>query len=205
MTQGAQTGRRVLPLLFVIQFLSWSAMFCLWVYAVPVIAEAGGDGTGYISAATTVAMCFALYALLGTTLSFAVPGLIRRLDAGRVHGCALLVGGGGIALLGVHPAGAALLLAFAAVGVAWASLSSIPSALVSASASEGQGARRTRLFAFSTVIPQVVVTLLLAALAPAFAEGHASLVMFAGGVAMAIAGVVALLFHRTLAIDIPDW
>lgn len=183
MTAPGTSGVRVLPLLFVIQFLSWSAMFCLWVYAVPTVAEGGEAGANYLSAATTVAVCFSFYALFGTLLSFAVPGLIRRFDAGWVHGIALLAG----------------------VGIAWASLSSIPYALVSATAPEGQGARRVRLFAFSTVLPQVVTTLILAMLAPVLSDRHASLVMFAGGAAMALAGVIALLFHRRLAIDIPDW
>ncbi len=205
MTAPGTSGVRVLPLLFVIQFLSWSAMFCLWVYAVPTVAEGSEAGANYLSAATTVAICFSLYALFGTILSFAVPGLIRRFDAGRVHGCALLAGGGAIAALGLHPAGLMLLLTFASVGIAWASLSSIPYALVSATAPEGQGARRVRLFAFSTVLPQVATTLILAMLAPALSDRHASLVMFAGGAAMALAGVIALLFHRRLAIDIPDW
>ena len=210
MTTAPHSEPKVLPLLFVIQFLSWSAMFCLWVYAVPVMAEGAGNGAGnggvsYAQAALVVAMGFALYALLGTSLAFAVPSLIRRFGAGTVHGCALLTGGCAIASLGLHPAGAGLLFAFAGIGIAWASLSSIPYALVGASAPPGRGAQRMRLFAFSTVIPQIVVTLLLATLAPAFAEHRVSLVMFAGGGAMAMAGVIALLFRGRLTVEIPDW
>lgn len=194
-----------LPVLFVIQFFSWSAMFCLWVYAVPVIAAAQPSGGSYSSAATTAASGFTLYAVLGTSLAFVGPRPVARLGAGVVHGMALLAAGCGIILFGLHPAGLALFAAFALIGVGWASMSSIPYALASAVAPPGRGARRMRLFAFSTVLPQVAVTLLLALVGHGLELQTSSIVTVAGGGAMLIAAFVALLFRHQLNVEIPDW
>ena len=165
-------ARSILPPLFVIQFLSWSGMFCLWIYAVPVIAHqvlhAAPETAAYRSALITVSACFALYAVLGAALSFAVPAVVARFGNGVTHGAALLIGGAGIAALGLVGRPAGLALAFPLIGIGWASMSNIPYAIASAAAPEGRGAHFLRVFGLSTVIPQVAVTLGLAVFAPAW-------------------------------------
>ncbi|CAM3268911.1 hypothetical protein SPAN111604_14010 [Sphingomonas antarctica] len=195
----------LLPLLFLVQFLSWSAMFCLWVYAVPVIAASRPFNEGYASAATTAASGFALYAVLGACIAFAGPRLIGRFGAGATHGASLIAASAGMMLFGRFPFGFALLSAFTLIGVGWASMSSIPYALASAAAPEGGGAKHMRVFAFSTVVPQVAVTLLLASLGPRLALWPPSLVIMAGSAAMLLSGCVSLIFQHRMNVIITDW
>jgi len=201
--------RRVLLPLFVVQFLSWSGMFCLWIYAVPVVTQfvyrASSDGKAYRDGLFAVSACFALYALLGACLAFALPRVIRHFGAGTVHGCALLIGAAGLASLGVVQQPLLLVPGFAAIGVGWSSLSNIPYAIAGAAAPEGRGAHILRLFGFSTVAPQIAMTLGLAAASRFWFGDAVNRVMLAGGMMMALAGLTTLALRARFDLAPADW
>ncbi len=205
--QTARTG--VLVPLFVTQFLSWSGMFCLWIYAVPVITQfifqaRGGTGD-YRRGLIAVSACFALYALLAALLAFALPALLRRFGAGTIYGVALLTGSAGLMTLGVAETPLALVPAFVAIGVGWSAMSNIPYALAATIASKGRGSHTLRLFSFSTVLPQVATTLFLAiAAAPLFGDAL-NRVMLIGGAMMALGGVVALALRQRFDLSAESW
>ncbi|HEX7850826.1 MAG TPA: hypothetical protein VF485_13940 [Sphingomonas sp.] len=177
-------------------------MFCLWVYALPVIARIAGDTR---HALLIVSGCFALYALLATLFAFALPRLIGRFGAARVHGSGLLIGAAGLAVLGITQVALLLVPAFVAIAVAWSCMANIPYALAGAAAPEGRGAHTLRLFGFSTVIPQIVVSLCLAIGATWMFGDLIGRVMVLGGAMMAASGVLALVFARRLDVPIADW
>ena len=205
--QTARAG--VLAALFVIQFLSWSGMFCLWIYAVPVIIQfllhTNGTTSAYQSGLIAVSACFALYALLAALLAFALPALLRRFGAGTIYGVALLAGSAGLMIVGIAETPLALVPAFVAIGVGWSAMSNIPYALAGAVAPQGRGSHTLRLFSFSTVLPQVATTLFLAiAAAPLFGDAL-NRVMLAGGGMMALGGVVALALRQRLNLPAESW
>ena len=202
-------ARHLLAPLFAIQYFAWSAMFCLWIYALPVIGHilhpGGAALADYQHLLILVSAGFAFYSVLGTSLSLVVPRLVDRLGNGVVLGLGLLFGGGGFALLGVTTRVGWVGPAFAAIGIAWAALSSIPYALASAAAPEGRGALFMRLFGFSTVIPQVVTTLGLALLGTAWLGADIGRVMLIAAGSMAIAGLIALMFRKRFAVTAEPW
>jgi maltose/moltooligosaccharide transporter len=198
----------VLLPLYLVQFLSWSGIFCLWIYAVPVIAGEvlrGGKGGPYGSAMAVVGACFALYAILGASLAFVLPRVIARVGVRLTYGLSLLTGAAGIGALGVITQPIWLLPAFAALGVAWCAMSNIPYAVVSAVAPSGRGAHMMRLFAFSTVAPQVVMTMALALMAPRLSGSAAHWVMIAGGALMGSGVLLALVFGGRFVVTGEDW
>ena len=148
---------------------------------------------------------FAFYSWLGASLSFAIPRLVDRLGNVIVLGLGLLIGAGGFALLGTTTRIGWLVPAFAAIGIAWASLSSIPYALASAAAPDGKGALFMRLFGFSTVLPQVVTTLGLALLGAAWFGADIGRAMLAAAGSMTLAGLLALTFRNRFAITLEPW
>ena len=192
--------RRIAPLLFAIQFLGWSGMFCLWIYAVPVavrnVFHTGMVGPGYHDALIAVSACFAGYALVAGVLAFGLPQLVARWGAGGVHGVALLVGAVGIVGLGLIDRPSLLPIAFAAIGVAWASIANIPYAIVGAAAPDQRVGHVMRVFGFSTIVPQMVVTLALATFGEAWLGDSIGRVMIAGGAMMAGGGVLTLIYRR---------
>ncbi|MEO7247329.1 MAG: hypothetical protein ABIW31_02655 [Novosphingobium sp.] len=193
----ARQFHRALIRLFLIQFFSWSAMFSLWIYAVPLVAGnvlhlTPQTAGGLAPAVVTVSLCFAAYATLGVLGSFALPVLIGRFGHSAVYGALLLVGALGLGLLSTAHDAWLLAPAFAAIGAGWSAMGAMPYALLSKLVPPGRGAHYTRMFAFSTVLPQGVTTLLLALFAErwfAFALGR---VIGIGAIAMALAGLLAL-------------
>ncbi len=204
---------RALAALFVIQFLAWSAMFALWITAVPVVAGqvlhvSAGGAEALQPAIVAIALGFAGYALIGAVGAFAVPPLVARLGHGMVLGAALLIGAAGLALFARAHSPAGLVPAFAAIGVGWSAIGAVPYAIVGKMVPEGRGARTMRLFGLSTVLPQIVTTLGLALFLPRlFASGPAGAVM-AGAGAMTLAGVIALALRSWFAAadaETDDW
>jgi maltose/moltooligosaccharide transporter len=200
---------RLLAPLFAIQFFSWSAMFCLWIYALPVIGHilhpGGPPLADYRRLLIIVSAGFAFYSVLGTSLSFAIPKLVDRLGNGVVLGLGLLAGAAGFAIIGSTSRPIWLAPAFAAIGIAWAAVSSIPYALAAAAAPEGRGALFMRLFGFSTVLPQVITTLGLALLGAAwFGPDIGRVMLFAAG-SMALAAILAFAFRKRFAVTLDPW
>jgi len=184
-------------------------MFCLWIFAVPVITQfilqTGGDGRAYHAGLIAVSACFALYALLAAVLAFSLPILLQRFKAGTIYGFALLIGAAGIGLLGIADTPWILVPAFVGIGVGWSAMSNLPYALAGAAAREGRGAYTLRLFGFSTVIPQIATTLLLAAVAaPIFGEAL-NRIMLVGCALMALGGCVALGARHRFDLPAESW
>lgn len=192
----------MLPRLFAIQFLSWSAMFCMWIHSLPVVA--GMLGSSIDAAVPIVGLCFSGYALVAAMLGFAQPWLFARMPAGIIYGSALLIGAAGMAALGTAINPAWLLPAFAALAVCWSAMGTVPYAAAGAAAAPGRGAATLRLFGFSTVLPQVVTTLGLAALAMRSQVSSAD-VMLIGAVELALAGALTLAWRQWITVPDQDW
>lgn len=191
-----------LPRLFAIQFLSWSAMFCVWIHGLPVIAAMLGGGVE--AAIPAVGLCFSGYALTAAMLSFVQPWLFARVPAGVAHGLALLVGAAGMTVLGTAKHAPWLVPAFVALAVCWSTMGTVPYAAAAAAARPGRGAATLRRFGFSTVIPQVATTLGLATLASRL-EVSSGTVMLLGAAELAVAGLLTLWWRRWVTVPGQDW
>lgn len=191
--------RCAMAALFAIQFCSWSAMFTMWIYAVPLVAANVAhvplDGSGLQGVLVMVSLGYATYAVLGTLGSFALPAMVRRFGHGAVLGAALLSAASGLALLAGASGWLELLAAFVAIGIGWSAMGSVPYAVLGKLAPHGRGAHYTRLFGFSTVIPQVVTTLGLALFAPRYLGSDPHRIVLMGSAVMALGGVLAIVLR----------
>ncbi len=195
--------RAVLVPLFIIQFFSWSGLFALWIYAVPVVthfvfAANAYDSAEYRSGLFWVSLAFAFYALLGTSLAFALPRFVSRWGHATVHATALSIGAAGIASLSVIERPLLLLPAFTAIGIGWSSIANLPYGMVSDAAPPERIGHYMRWFGFSTVIPQTTATFALAFITERWLGQATNWVMAVGGASMLIAAAFTFLFRRDL-------
>ena len=195
--------RSVLPPLFLIQFFSWSGLFALWIYSVPVVtryvfAATSTETTAYRDGLFWVSLAFAFYAVLGTSLAFALPRFVARWGYALVHATALLIGGAGIASLSLIERPILLLPAFIAIGIGWSSIGNIPYGIVSEMSPPDRISHYMRWFGFSTVIPQTTATFVLAFAVEHWFAQQTNLVMALGGASMMLAGVITLLMRHRL-------
>ena len=196
-------ARHVLVPLFAVQFFAWSGMFVLWINAFPVIARfimhtPMTSETGMRSGLIVVSVCFSFYATAAAAMAFALPRLTARWGEGRVLGVALLFGAGGLAALGVIDRPILLAPAFAGIAVAWGGLGNLPYAIAGSAVHWTRISHILRIFSFSTILPQVAVSLGLALFGGALFGSATQTIMIVGGASMGIGGLLAIGFQARL-------
>lgn len=194
--------RRLAPL-FVVQFACWSGMFLMWIGAYPVIITAilhasVGDPQALRRGMLVVAGCFCWYASLSACLSFAIPGLTRRLDPPALLAISTAIGAIGLAGLGVIERPPMLILCFTALAIGWCGLSNLSYTIAIQLLGEDAMEHGLRVFAFSSILPQVVVTLAVVLAIGEITPTTARAIMLAAGGAMATGSALTLLLRRRL-------
>ena len=183
--------------LAVVQFFTWSALFAMWIFFAPAVARniLGATDTSsdlYKQGINLANSCFATYNL---TAFFAAMGFLwlgRHVRAKQIHFVSLLLGGIGLASVGVVRDPNLLLVAFIGVGIAWASILSMPYAMLSGSLPADRIGVYMGIFNLFIVIPQILVALILSRVMEQFPQVNRLTAVVAGGVCMIIAALVTL-------------
>jgi maltose/moltooligosaccharide transporter len=118
-----------------------------------------------------------------------------------VLGIALLFGAAGLAALGVIDKPMLLAPAFAGIAVAWSALGNLPYAIAGSTVHWTRISHILRIFSFSTILPQVAVSLGLAVFGAALFGSATQTIMIAGGVSMAVGGLLSLGFRERLRVQ----
>ena len=118
----------------------------------------------------------------------------RRMDLRRIHGICLALGGLGLLAVGfIHGEEQKhlLLLALALGGVAWASILSMPYAILAGALPPERMGVYMGIFNFFIVVPEILAALTFGPLVKNFLHGNLVHAVMAGGVCMLIAAVLA--------------
>lgn len=187
------------------QFFAWAALYLLWVYATPVVAQGAFaarsvEDPRYGDGADWVGVMFATYNGVAGLFAFILPRLFEKFGVSRVHAAALLAGSVGFA--GVALAGTPMLLLFCAglIGIAYASMLSAPFVMASRIARQGQAGGAIGLMNVFIVVPQLVMGLGMGALVRMFMSGNPSGTLLMAGIFCFLAAVIAATGARRSAI-----
>ena len=191
--------KKLFPL-FLVQFFTWLGLFSLWIYATPVITKyffSSGPSADldFENGTKWVGICFALYSILGASLTFTLHKILKRNSKYAVHAIALFCGALGLMSMGFSHSKYVLLLSFVFIGIAWSSISTTPYLLVGEIAPDEENEKYYSVFNFSTVIPQAVAAFLLAFMTKKYFHGEMIDTIFAGGVFMLIGAVISLMIY----------
>ena len=192
----AHMPKTMVQLAFV-QFFSWIALFALWIYTGPGIADNVYNTTdplsaGYQNAGNWVGVMFAVYNGMSALAAFVLPVLARRTSRKACHAVCLAIGGLSLASVFFIHDKHLLLIPMLGVGVAWASILTMPYAILVAALPPNRMGYYMGLFNFFIVIPQIVSGLVLGWFTKHMFGNHAVLTLVLGGVSMVIAAVLAL-------------
>ncbi|MCE7040930.1 MFS transporter [Dyadobacter sp. CY312] len=186
--------------LAVVQFFSWFALFSMWIYMTSAVTShlyGTSDTTSklYNDGADWVGLCMGVYNGISALVAFLIPVVARKTNRRFTHMICLIAGG--IALLSVYilPDAKYLMLSMVGVGIAWASILSVPYAMLAGSLPAEKMGYFMGLFNFFIVIPQIVAAALLGFLIKSFFAGESIYALLIGGVAMIIAGLLSLRVH----------
>jgi maltose/moltooligosaccharide transporter len=175
-----------------IQFLSWSALFILWIYATPVVANLqfgalDPASQAYQDGADWVGVLFAAYNGIAALYAFALPLLVKHIGEPAMHAINLLAGAAAyLAFPLVHdPHG--MLIAMTGIGMAWASILTIPYSLLAGALPVRKLGVYMGIFNIFIVVPQLVVSSCLGSIVRTILA-HRTEYVFALGAALLMAG-----------------
>jgi maltose/moltooligosaccharide transporter len=191
--QGIGSMPRTMRQLAVVQFFTWFALFCMWIYFVPAVATqvfGGLPGTPeYQRGNEWGGVCFSVYNGTAFAFSFVLLALVRRFTARAIHRTCLLAGGAGLLLVAVLKSPQPLILSMVLVGVAWASILSMPYAMLANAIPAAKMGFYMGVFNFFLVIPQILASLGLGVLMKHLLGGNPMHAVVVGGASMILAAL----------------
>jgi len=194
--------------LAIVQFFSWLALFSMWIYTTPAITSHiyhTTDTTSklYNEGADWVGICFAVYNGVSALAALLLPAIARATSRRFTHMLCLTAGGLGLISIYFVSDPKMLLLSMVGVGVAWASILSVPYAMLAGALPSNKMGYYMGVFNFFIVIPQVVAGLILGFFTTHFFHGESVLTLVLGGVSMIISGLLTLRVNDADDIHIP--
>lgn len=180
-----------------VQFFSWFALFSMWIYTTPAVAlnvfgSSDTTSEAYNNGADWVTVLFAAYNLVAASVAFLLPFLAKKTGRKLAHLIALWLGGFGLISILFFKDQNLLLLSMVGVGIAWASILSMPYAMLSTSIPEAKMGYYMGIFNFFIVIPQIVAASILGSTVKHLFNGESIYALVIGGCAMILAGFLSL-------------
>lgn len=156
----------VMKQLGVVQFFSWFAFFTMWSFATPAITEhifGATDTTSveYNNAADSVGSYLGTYGLVSMFYALILAFVASKIKINRklLHMVSLMAGGSGFILIYFISEPWMLHICFSLVGIAWASILSMPYAMLSSSVEPKKMGVYMGIFNMFIVIPQIIAAL----------------------------------------------
>jgi maltose/moltooligosaccharide transporter len=184
----------VMRRLAVVQFFSWFGLFILWIYSTPAVtAHAFGSSDPasvlYNQGADWVGVMFATYNGVAALYALILPKLVKHLGRRLLHALNLLAGAAGFASYFVFTDPKMLLVSMVGVGMAWASILSLPYAMLSDAVPPKKLGIYMGIFNFFIVLPQLIVAGIMGPFARTFLGGDPLLIMLCGGVSLMLSAL----------------
>jgi maltose/moltooligosaccharide transporter len=150
--------------LAVVQFFTWLGLFCMWMFFGSAVARhvfgattAGSDE--FARGAEWGGVGFAVYSITCFIVAFALPRLAAATSRKKTHAFALVCGALGLLSVPLIHDKYLLLLTMVGVGVAWASILSMPYAILSGALPASRMGVYMGVFNFFIVIPEICASL----------------------------------------------
>jgi maltose/moltooligosaccharide transporter len=185
--------------LAVVQFFTWVGLFCMWLHfstAVPAIFGAKDPAAPLFKAgAEWAGVCYAVKDAVTFVAAFGLMALARRMDRRHVHGVCLTLGGAGLLALGwIHGEAEKgfLLGALALGGIAWASILSMPYAILAGALPAQRMGIYMGIFNLFIVLPEIIASLTFGPLVKHLLHGNLVYAVMAGGAFMILAALLCV-------------
>jgi maltose/moltooligosaccharide transporter len=180
-----------------VQFFSWFALFAMWIYTTATVTTlhygtSDTTSAAYNTGANWVGVLFAASNGFAAVAAIFIPAMTRRLGLRWTHLINVALGGLGLISITLIRDPQWLLLSMAGVGFAWASILSLPYALLADSVPARKMGVYMGIFNFFIVIPQLVAASLLGFLLKTFFDNQPMSALVIGGVCMVLSGLLTL-------------
>ena len=179
------------------QMFTWFALFAFFIYATNAVAAHHFGSTdprsaAYNEGANWVGVLMAVWNGVAAVAAFLLPLLARRTGRVVTHLLCLIVGGLGLGSMYLFRTPGLLIISMIMLGIAWASLLTMPYAILSSVVPYRKMGVYMGMFNFFIVIPQILAAAVLGLLVRTVFHGHAILALVLGGASMIIAAFLML-------------
>ena len=178
--------------LAVVQFFTWFALPCMWQFFGLAVARhvflAPNEGSPRFAEGTEWGgLCFAVYNVVCFIVAFLLPQLVKKTSRKTVHTVALLCGGLGLISVMFISNKYLLFASMAGVGIAWASILSMPYVMLSTAVPPSRMGVYMGVFNLFIVIPQIAMSLIVPNIFNNVLAGDPRNVVVLGGISLLIA------------------
>jgi maltose/moltooligosaccharide transporter len=198
--------------LAVVQLFTWLGLFCMWIFfglttaqqvfgvtnlddpAQRVLKDQGNEWGGF---------GFAIYSVVCFIVAFLLPKLAQATSRKTVHALSLVCGGVGLLSVYLIHDKWVLLLTMVGVGIAWASILSMPYAILAGALPPARMGVYMGVFNFFIVIPEITAALTFQPLVKHVFGNNPLYVVMLGGVCLLVAAALTVLLVRDVAERVP--
>jgi len=150
--------------LAVVQFFTWLGLFCMWLFYVPAVARhvygaVDAQSELYTKGAEWGNFTFSIYSIVCFAVAFVLPRVAAATSRKTVHASALLCGSAGLLSVWFIHEPWLLVLSMCGVGIAWASILSMPYAIVAGALPPARMGVYMGIFNFFIVLPEILQAL----------------------------------------------
>ena len=182
-----------------VQFFSWFALFTMWVYTTPAIAHhvfklpiEDTNSDTFREAQTWTGIIFGVYNAVSAIYALLLPRIAKFFGKKKTHAFSLIAGGLGLLSMYFADNKYELLLAMVGVGFAWASILSMPYAILAGKIPSGKMGVYMGIFNFFITIPQIINGIVGGPIVKYFYNNNAIYAIVLAGVFMLCAAVSVL-------------
>jgi maltose/moltooligosaccharide transporter len=181
--------------LAVVQVFTWLGLFCMWLFfglstAYHVFNAPDRNSPLFDQGTYWGGVCFAVYSIVCFFVAFLLPKAAAATSRKTVHALALVCGGVGLLSTYLIHDKWLLLLAMVGVGIAWASILSMPYAILAGALPPARMGVYMGIFNFSIVAPEIVASLSFQPLVKYVFHNNPLFVVMLGGCCLLVAAIL---------------
>ncbi len=190
-----------MKVLSLVQFFTWPGLFLMWFYYNTAVARNIFGATSetdplYGQGTNFGGLTLSYYNIITFVFAFFLPFIARKLGRKTTHSLCLLIGAMGMISVGFVSNKYMLFVSMTGVGIAWASILSMPYAMLSGVLPQNKIGVYMGVFNFFIVLPEIIASLGFGWIMKHVLNNDRLLAVQIGGVLMISAAVVCFLFVK---------
>lgn len=194
-----------------VQFFSWFALFSMWVFTTPAVADhiyhiPIGDtkSEAFNNAGNWVDVLFGVYNAVSAIYALLLPRIVKKTSRKKTHAFSLTMGGIGLISIFFIQNTYLLILPMIGIGLAWGSILAMPYAILSSSIPARKIGVYMGIFNFFITGPQIVNGIIGGPIVKYFYHNHAIYALVMAGIFMFLAAISVLFVQDGKKIQIID-
>ena len=187
----------VMRQLAVVQFFTWMGLFLMWFFfgdatATYIFGAPDPSSDLYKQGSEWAGVMFAVYSAVTFMVAFLLVPIARTISKVKTHSICLALGSIGLLLVGFFTNKYQLIFSMIGIGIAWASILSMPYAIFARHLPQDKLGVYMGIFNFFIVIPEILATLFFGSILKHFLGNNTLYAVMFGGVMLLIASLLAL-------------